>query len=62
MDEVKQVQAIVDSAQGVANDLSLAGQHFAAARVQGLIQLARALWTRIQPAEAPQDPPKLEAV
>lgn len=63
MTEQRQVQAIVDAGQLVANELSLTGQHLAAANVQALIQLVRVLWTRLQPpAEVPNDPPKLEAI
>jgi hypothetical protein len=47
MTEEEQVQAIVDGAQNAANDLSLTGQHVAALRVVGLVQLARVMWTRL---------------
>jgi hypothetical protein len=62
--EEQQIQAIADGALGVANDLSLAGQHVSAAKVAALIQLARVLWTRLQetPAAPAPEAPKLEAV
>lgn len=54
MTETEQVQAIVSGAQGVADELSSASQHVSALRIAGLIQLTRALWTRLQPPPAPE--------
>lgn len=56
MTEQEQVQAIADGAQFVANELSLAGQHVSALRVAGLVQLARVLWTRLNPPKADEPP------
>ena len=63
MDEEKQIQLIMDAAQGTANDLSLAGKHLAAVNVMALIQLARVFWTRLQPPAMPavEPPPEPRA-
>jgi len=49
MTELEEVQAIVVGAEQAAAELSLSGKHVAAARVQGLVQLARVLWTHLHP-------------
>lgn len=48
-EEVQRVQPLLNAAQIVANDLSMAGEHGAAANVMGVVQLARALWVRLAP-------------
>lgn len=62
MTELEQVQTLIGGAHEAADNLSLAGEHLPAARIQALIQLTRVLWTRLHPpapaAEAvPPDPP-----
>jgi hypothetical protein len=59
MTEDQQVQAIQDAATSVANALSLGGHHVQAAHVAALIQLNRALYTRLVAARQP--PPAAEA-
>lgn len=58
MEEQKQVQAIVDSAQAAANDLSFLGNHIAASNVAALIQLTRVLYTRLNPPKPVEEPAK----
>lgn len=56
MTEQEQVKAIMDGAQGIANELSLDGEHVSALRVVGLVQLTRALWTRLNPPKEKEPP------
>lgn len=60
-EEQQQVKAVLEAAQGCANGLSLSGQHVSALQVQGVIQLARGLWTRLRPP-APEEKPALVSV